>query len=68
MILLTKNDVSLHTTLKETRTPCDITVCRGCSASVLGDLVLASDDNLLGALFADKGFASMSMSRGLAFK
>lgn len=57
----------IHTALKEARTPCDITVYRGCSASVLGDLALTSDDNLVGALFADKGFASTSMSRGLAF-
>ena len=57
----------IHAALKDARTPCDITVYRGCSASVLGNLAHASDESLVGALFADKGFASTSMSRGLAF-
>lgn len=48
-------------------TPCDITVYRGCSNDVLGDLAFAPDEALTDGVFVDRGYASTSMSRGLAF-
>lgn len=57
----------IHQALSSARTPCDITVYRGCSNDVLGDLAFAPDEALTDGVFVDRGYASTSMSRGLAF-
>ena len=57
----------IHAALAQARTPCDITVYRGCKSDVLGDMAFSADKDIVGALFVDRGFASTSMSRGLAF-
>lgn len=57
----------IHQALSSARTPCDITVYRGCSSNVLGDLAFVPDEALTDGVFVDRGYASTSMSRGLAF-
>lgn len=57
----------IHRALGKAATPCDITVYRGCSSDVLGDLAFSSDEELVDGVFIDRGYVSTSMSRGLAF-
>ena len=57
----------IHQALNNAKTPCDITVYRGCSSDVLGSLASAPDSALINGVFVDRGYASTSMSRGLTF-
>lgn len=57
----------IHQALNNAKTPCDITVYRGCSSDVLGSLASAPDSALVNGVFVERGYASTSMSRGLAF-
>lgn len=57
----------IHQALSTARTPCDITVYRGCSSNVLGNLAFAPDEALTDGVFVDRGYVSTAMSRGLAF-
>ena len=57
----------IHQALSIAKTPCDITVYRGCSNDALGIMSGMSCDDLVGNVFEYKGYASTSMSRGLAF-
>lgn len=57
----------IHQALNNARTPCAITVYRGCSSDVLGNLAYAPDEDLTDGVFVDRGYASTSMSPGLAF-
>lgn len=57
----------IHSALGQTSTPCDITVYRGCSNEALGELSYASEEELVGGIFIDKGYASTSLSRDRAF-
>lgn len=57
----------IHSALSKAETPTDMTVYRGGGSSVLGDLSKASDEQLVGSVFVDRGFVSTSMSAGSAF-
>ena len=57
----------IHQALSSARTPCDITVYRGCCSDAMGELANAPDEYLTGGVFVDRGYASTSMSSGSAF-
>ena len=57
----------MHQVLASSRIPVQCTVYRGASSEALGYLSNKSDDELLGAFFADRGFLSTSINKKDAF-
>lgn len=56
----------IHSALKSASTPFDMIVYRGGNNDILAQLSDASDEELEGKVFVDKGFVSTSMSAGSA--
>ncbi len=56
----------IHAALKSASTPFDMVVYRGGDNDILAQLSHASDEELEGNVFVDKGFVSTSMSAGAA--
>ena len=58
----------LHKALSNANLPNNITVYRGGSSSVLGNLATVADSELIGKTFLDRGYVSTSMSPNTAFR
>ncbi|MCR4792859.1 MAG: hypothetical protein K5871_08915 [Lachnospiraceae bacterium] len=58
---------NLHNSLDRSSIPTDCTVYRGISSDALGELEALSDDQMVGKVYADKGFLSTSLDKKQAF-